>query len=129
MGVLLTKGHFMVDNQQFEAKNIKVNFESLATADSGRTDDGVMHITWVFNRIRKVEIELPPCTSQESAQVLSRVQGKIYNLVYFDPLDNDERLITVYTSNSAADMYSGIIRNGLWQGITFSAIEVAGENV
>jgi hypothetical protein len=34
---------------------------------------------------------------------------------------------TFYTSNSHADMYSGVIKNGLWINFAFNAIEVAGE--
>lgn len=124
---LTSKGHFKVNGKEFAAKTIKVGFESLSGSDSGRTEDGVMHIDWIFRRIRKVEITMPPCTSEEVSRLLSLVQGQEYSLTYFDPLDNKEKMIGVYTSNTAADMYSGIIRNGLWQGVSFNAIELAGE--
>lgn len=124
---LTSKGHFKVNGTEFLAKSIKVNLESLAGPDSGRTDDGVMHIDWIFRRIRKIEIEMPPCDSTAAARILAAVQGQEYTLTYFDPLDNNEKQIGVYTSNSAGDLYSGIIRNGLWQGLAFNAIEIAGE--
>ena len=41
---LTTKGHFKINNEQFEAKSLRVNYESLSGEDSGRTDDGVMRI-------------------------------------------------------------------------------------
>jgi len=44
---LTTKGHFKIDGTEFVAKSITPSFDSLASADSGRTDDGVMQITWV----------------------------------------------------------------------------------
>lgn len=88
-----------------------------------------MHIYWVYNRIRKVEITMPPCTTAESARILSLVQGKEYSLTYFDILNNAEKTITVYTSNSSGDIKSGVILNGLVTGLKFSAIELAGENV
>jgi hypothetical protein len=124
---LTSKGHFKVNGKEFAAKAIKVGFESLSGSDSGRTEDGVMHINWIFRRIRKVEITMPPCTSEEVSELLSLVQGQEYSLTYFDPLENKEKMIGVYTSTTAADMYSGIIRNGLWQGVSFNAIEMAGE--
>lgn len=71
---------------------------------------------------------MPPCESSEVSRLLSLVQGQEYELEYFDPLANSIKLIGAYTSNSSADMYSGIIRNGLWQGVSFNAIELAGEN-
>ena len=125
---LTTQGHFKInDDKEFVAKSLKVNYESLSGEDSGRTDDGVMRINWIFRKIRKVEIEMPPMTSQELSRLLSRVQGQEYYLTYYDPLDNVERKAKVYTSNSKTDLYSGIIMNGLWQGVSFNAIELEGE--
>ena len=125
---LTTKGHFKINNEQFEAKSLRVNYESLSGEDSGRTDDGVMRINWIFKKVRKVEIEMPPMKSTDLSKLLSLVQGQEYNLTYFDPLDNAEKTIQVYTSNSKTDLYSGMILKGLWQGVAFNAIELAGEN-
>lgn len=126
---LTTKGHFKIGNNEFAAKSIKVNFESLASDDSGRTNDGVMHIYWVLRKIRKIEIELPPTKDLGKLSTLfALVQGQEYNLTYWDPLDNAEKTIKVYTSTSSADMYNGILYNGMWQGVSFNAIELAGEN-
>lgn len=50
---LTDKGRFRVDGTQFKAKAITPSFDSLATEDSGRTDDGVMHIYWIKNKLRK----------------------------------------------------------------------------
>ena len=125
---LTTQGHFKInDDKEFVAKSLKVNYESLSGEDSGRTDDGVMRINWIFRRIRKVEIEMPPMKSSDLSKLLSLVQGQEYYLTYYDPLDNVERRAKVYTSNSKTDLYSGIVMNGLWQGVSFNAIELEGE--
>lgn len=126
---LYSKGRFQINGQEFDAKSINVNYESLASDDSGRTADGVMHIYWVMRKVRKVEIELPPTADRSQlARILSLVQGQEYNLTYWDPLDNAERTIKCYTSNSSADLYNGYILGGIWQGVSFNAIELAGEN-
>ena len=125
---LTSKGHFQVNGTEYKAQSIKVNLESLASEDSGRTDDGVMHINWVLKKIRKVQIELPPSTADVFAPLLSAVQGQTYSLTYFDPLANAEKTITAYTSTSSSELYSGVLYNGLWQGTQFNAIEVGGEN-
>lgn len=122
---LTSKAHFKINGVEYKAQSLKVNFESLASEDSGRTDDGVMHINWVLSKIRKVEIKIAP-TKNPSA-ILSAVQGKTYSLTYFDPLANSEKTIQAYTSNSAADLYSGVLFNGLWQDVGFNAIELGGE--
>lgn len=87
-----------------------------------------MHIYWVFKRIRKIEIIMPPSNASELASLFAAVQGQEYELTYFDPLTNAEKTIKVYTSNSSGDLYSGVIYNGLWQDAGFNAIEMAGEN-
>ena len=125
---LTSKGHFKVNGTEYLAKSIKVDLESLASEDSGRTDDGVMHINWVLKKIRKVQIELPPSTADVFAPLLAAVQGQTYSLTYFDPLDNAEKTITAYTSKGSSSLYSGVLYNGLWQGTQFNAIEVGGEN-
>ena len=125
---LTSKGHFNVNGTEYLAKSIKVDLESLASEDSGRTDDGVMHINWVLKKIRKVQIELPPSTADVFAPLLAAVQGQTYSLTYFDPLANAEKTITAYTSKGSSSLYSGVLYNGLWQGTQFNAIEVGGEN-
>ena len=126
---LQSKGKFQINGREFDAKSIKVNYDSLASDDSGRTADGVMHIYWIMRKVRKIEIELPPTYDRMMvAQLFSLVQGQEYNLTYWDPMDNAERTIKVYTSNSSGDMYNGYLYGGVWQGIKFNAIELAGEN-
>ena len=125
---LTSKGHFQVNGTEYKAQSIKVNLESLASEDSGRTDNGVMHINWVLKKIRKVEIQVAPSTTANIAPLLSAVQGQTYSLTYFDPLANAEKTITAYTSTSSSELYSGVLYNGLWQGIQFNAIQVGGEN-
>lgn len=124
---MIAQGNFKIDNTVFTAKTMKQTFESLASEDSGRTDDGVMQISWVLQRIRKIEISMPPMTSLEVSALLDKVQGQIYSMTYFDILTNTEKTKTFYTSNSEGDCYSGVLHNGLWQGVTFNAIEVGGE--
>lgn len=125
---LSNKGNIILNDQvEFSPKSMKIDYDSLASENSGRTLDGVMHIYWIFNRIRKVEIELKPATADYVAQILSMVQGQQYDLKYWDVLENKQMTIHVYTSNSSADIYSGVVRNGLYQGVKFNAIEIAGE--
>ena len=122
------KGNIIINNEyQFAPKNLKINYESLASDNSGRTLDGVMHIYWVFNKIRKLEITLPPTTADIIAEIFSRVQGQEYDITYYDLIENAEKTIHCYTSNSHSDCYSGRVKNGLYTGATFNAIEIAGE--
>lgn len=129
---LKNKAHFKIRttangaDTDFVAKSIKPSFDSLASEDSGRSDDGVMHITWLQSNLRKWEIEMPPCTAEEAYNILSKVQGKTYWITIQDinSSTGEATALKVYTSNSQASCYSGVIRNGIWEGLTFSAIEM-----
>lgn len=126
---LSNKGNFIInDTYEFAAAHIEPEFESLTTADSGRTADGEMHINWIFRVVRNYEIEMPPMSDKaQLALLLSLVQGKEYNITVWDILSNSQKTVRVYTSNSEADMYSGYYYNGLWQGIKFKAIGMSGD--
>lgn len=121
-------GMIVANGVQFMPEELSIKIDSLADENSGRTQDGVMRINWIWNKIRKVEIKLPPMTGNELSRILSAVQGQVYNITYYDTLDNKWETRQVYTSNSSADCYSGIYYGGLWQDASFNAIEIAGEN-
>ena len=103
-----------------------VQFDSLADSNSGRTEDGVMHINWVWRVIRKVNVKLPPLSQEEIQDIFSLVQGQEYDLTYLDPIKGIHT-IHCYTSNSSAELASGVLYGGLWIGAAFNAIEIAGE--
>jgi hypothetical protein len=72
-----------------------------------------MHITWVKPNLRKFEIILPPTHGEIIHSLVNKVQGQFYNIFIYDPFVGDFDSFFVYTSNSKADLYSGVIRNGL----------------
>ena len=111
----------------FQGGGLNVAYDSLATEDSGRSLDAYNHITWILSRARKVEIQLPPCSALFASKILDRVMGRKYYITFYDIATNSEKTCYVYTSNGRGSMYSGVVRNGLWQGIQFNAIEIMGE--
>lgn len=103
-----------------------VQLSSLSGPGSGRTDDGVMHIDWIWRVIRKISVKLPPMNGDELGEVLAMVQGQEYDLTYLDPVKG----ITTtrcYTAESSADLRRGVLYGGLWVGASFNAIEMEGE--
>lgn len=120
---LRAKGNFKIDSTEWSPKSLKVTYDSLATEKSGRSDDGIMHITWVRTCITKLEITMPPMSISDAATLLNKVQGKEYSITYHDVRTNTEKTINVYTSNSDGECYSGVLHNGLYEGVSFSAIE------
>ena len=121
---LSAKGNFKIGSTEYKPKSLKVTYDSLATSKSGRSDDGTMVIAWARQNIRKVEVVMPPMKMAQLATLLSAVSGKKYNMTFHDPRTNAEVTVQMYTSNSNGDCYSGVLYNGLYQGVQFSAIEV-----
>lgn len=118
------KGNFKIGSTEYSPKSLKVTYDSLATSKSGRANDGTMKITWVRTNIRKVEITMPPMKMAALSTLLTAVSGKKYNMTFHDPRTNSEVTVEMYTSNSQGECYSGVLYNGLYQGVQFSAIEV-----
>ena len=118
------KGNFKIGSTEYAPKSLKLTYDSLATSNSGRSDDGTMVISWVRTNIRKVEIEMPPMKPAELATLMNAVSGKKYNMTFHDIRTNSEVTVQMYTSNANGECYNGVLYGGLYQGVTFSAIEV-----
>ena len=121
---LKSKGNFKIGSTEYSPKSLKITYDSLATANSGRSDNGTMVINWVRTNIRKLEIEMPPMKMSELSALLNAVSGKKYNMTFRDIRTNTEVTVQMYTSNTQGDCYSGVLLGGLYHGVQFSAIEV-----
>lgn len=125
---MYTYGNVVAGGVEFPVQKMIVEFESLATPDSGRTDNGEMHVEFIRERIRKIKCTLPPMTQEEVARALDAVLGKKYYLDYIDPI-HGLHTVHVYTSTGSAELYNARIHGGLWTGITFNAIELLGDGI
>ena len=126
---LANKGNFIIDDgshtaMEFSPKNLKFTYDSLAKANSGRSDDGTMVIDWVRKNIRKIEITMPPMKASTLDNLLRRVSGQKYDMTFYDPRTASEVTVQMYTSNTSGECYSGVLYNGMYEGVQFSAIEV-----
>lgn len=124
----LTKGKIKINNIEYDVKSCKVEISGLEADDSGRTDDGVYHYNYIYNRGRKITIQLVPTTQETVAAILSAVAGKTYNLTYYDPIAG-EKTIQAHTKSTSGSLYSGVLLNGLWSGVSFKAEQIGGETV
>jgi hypothetical protein len=125
---MYTYGNVVAGEVEFPLQKLVVEFESLASPDSGRTDDGEMHVVFIRERIRKLKCTLPPMTQAQVSKALDAVLGKKYFIYYVDPIDG-LHTIKVYTSAGSAELYNARLYGGLWTGITFNAIELLGDGI
>ena len=124
----LTKGKIKINNIEYDVKSCKVEIAGLEADESGRTDDGVYHYNYIYNRGRKITIQLVPTTQETVAALLNAVAGKTYNLTYYDPIAG-EKTIQAHTKSTSGSLYSGVLLNGLWSGVSFKAEQIGGETV
>lgn len=124
----LTKGKIKINNIEYDVKSCKVEIAGLEADDSGRTDDGVYHYNYIYNRGRNITIQLVPTTQETVSALLNAVAGKTYNLTYYDPIAG-EKTIQAHTKSTSGSLYSGVLLNGLWSGVSFKAEQIGGETV
>jgi hypothetical protein len=104
------------------AKDTKIEYESYAASESGRTEDGIMHIAWIRRQMVKVNLVYPVMTKSEAAYLLGLLQGKEFSFTYPDPVLGS-RTIQAYASNSNYDFYSDVVNGGLLTNVSINIIE------
>ena len=123
------------------APNITIEHTNVASADSGRTEDGQMHITWVRRDVRKVNLVYNAISGNEKAVMEALMQGKEFYFRYVDPhMDSVSYedgaysfsgVSTVesffgYTGESKYQEYSSVHRpteGGIYTNFTINVIE------
>lgn len=117
------------------APNIKIEHTNVASADSGRTEDGYMHINWVRRDVRKVNLTYSAISGAEKAFMENLMQGKEFYFRYVDPhieiVNGTETLVKVdsfygYTGESNYQEYSSVhytSEGGIYTNFSINVIE------
>ena len=79
-----TNGYWMVGSSHIyiPAPNTKIEHTNVASADSGRTEDGVMHINWVRRDVRKVNLIYNAISGDEKDYMMNLMQGKEFTFYH-----------------------------------------------
>lgn len=101
----------------------KIEYSSLSAEGSGRNALGTMMNKFVRSRITKVSIKYGALTSEQVGEMLSRVQGKEFDLTYPDPISG-VTTIRCYCAESSTSLYSSVLYNGLHRDVTFNCVEI-----
>lgn len=106
------------------APNIKIEHTNVASADSGRTEDGVMHINWVRRDVRKVNLLYNAISGNEKDTMETLMQGKEF---YFRFLDGGTvKEFYGYTGESNYQFYSSVhyaSEGGIFTNFSINVIE------
>lgn len=120
-----TQGHWMVNGNPIfvPAPNVKIEHTNVASADSGRTEDGVMHINWVRRDVKKVYLVYNAISGNEVAEMLGLMQGQEFTFTYWD---NGVKTFYGYCGESNYQAYSNVHypnEGGLYTNFSINVIE------
>lgn len=106
------------------APNIKYEHTNVASSDSGRTEDGRMHINWVRTDVRKVNLVYNSISGNEKDIMMNLMQGKEFRFRYWD---NGPKEFDGYCGESNYEAYSSVHRaneGGIYTNFSINVIEL-----
>lgn len=82
---MCTNGYWAVNGTPiYVPDSINIGHDNVVSSDTGRTESGVMHITWVRRDVRKVELTYEKLTGAEVAYMRNLMQGQEFTFTYYD---------------------------------------------
>lgn len=105
------------------APNIKIEHTNVASADSGRTEDGMMHIQWVRRDVKKVNLVYNAISGNEKEYMINLMQGKEF---WFRYLDVTVKEFYGYTGENNYQYYSNTLNaseGGIFTNFSINVIE------
>lgn len=119
-----TKGEWMVDNSHLYIPSLDVQVEhtNVAGSDTGRTEDGVMHIDWVRHDVTKVHLKWSTMTESELRYTKNLMQGKQFKFTYKDL--GEVRSFTGYVGETRYTFHTDAFSEGLYKDVSINVIEV-----
>ena len=97
------------------------SLQDVSAADSGRTQDAVMHKNRVAQK-EKIELAWNAPDYAKASQILQMFQAEYFDVTYRSPLTNSIVTKTFYRGDASAPVYWWI-NNGLFETISFNIIE------
>lgn len=122
-----TKGYWAVDSTPiYVPSEVTVTHTNVASKDSGRTEDGYNHITWVRRDVRKVSLTYHALTGDEVKFMRNLMQGKEYTFHYFDA---GKESFSAYTGDNDYEIYAYSPQlyedeGGLYRNFKIDAVEM-----
>lgn len=94
MGIGRTHEHWKVGSTPIyvPSADTQILHSSISSADTGRTEDGVMHNVWVRSDVIKISMKWKALTGNEVKTLINLMQGKEFVLTF-------EEFGTAYTAN------------------------------
>ena len=121
-----TKGEWMVDDTHIyiPSKGIQFEHTNVAGSDTGRTEDGIMHIDWVRHDVTKIHLKWDTMSESELNYIIDLMQGKEFRFTYVDR----GRIMTLngYSGECSYTLYSNADKfdEAIYTDVSINVIEI-----
>lgn len=108
----------------YEPQGCKIEHTNYTGSNSGRTEDGVMHIDWLRRDLHKVSLTYNAMTGNELKELVGLVQGKEYTATYVD--QGETHTMEAYTGDISYTTYNLTMckeDGGLYTDVSFDMVE------
>ena len=121
INTLDTAGQWMVDSSHLyiPAYNTKIEHSNVASAATGRSEDGIMRIGWIRRDVRKVYLRYSAMSASELAYTMGLLQGKEFTFKFPDQGSTQE--ISAYVGESSYNEYT---MSSLYDEPIFTDVEI-----
>ena len=99
------------------------SIQRVSAGESGRTDDGVMHVNQVAWKI-KISLAWAAKTPAETAAILNAAAPEYINVYFFNPVANAYQTRKFYTGDQTAPVWRWFNGHQYFESISFDIIEV-----
>ena len=116
--------NYTVDGTQIYEPQLQVGetIESLVDGNSGRTDDGVMHMSWIRTKIRKFSLQYNLMTAAEYEYMKNLLLGKTFVFGYWDK--GEIKTVNAYCEATGGTLSRIDGTAGSYTGVTFDITEL-----
>ena len=121
-----TDGNWMVGNTHIYIPSTpcKVEHSNVVGSDSGREENGLMHIDWIRRDVRKVFLVYNAITETELANLMTLMQGKEFEFTFLDMGIRTTMNAYVGESSYKFYSYSDMYDEGVYVEFSMNVIEL-----
>ena len=96
--------------------------ESVMDENSGRSDDGTMHVFWKDKTIKKFSLQYNALTAEEYNEMKQLLQGKTFRFGYWN--NGAVTKISAYCEATSASLLRIDGTSGIYTGVQFDIIQL-----
>lgn len=114
---------FKVNNVQMPCpSSFDWSLQDVSAAESGRTDDSLMHKNRVAQK-RKIALSWSELTASETSTVLTAFNNQYFDVYYWDAMDGQYETRTFYAGDRKAPVHYWFTNDKRFETVSFDIIE------